>query len=190
MRWTLAGALVALVPTAGCNQHRTNVAQLGSTDGVQAPNGDAGPDGGTGGALPGEQPDEQDERYARALAQWAGTGVDSYTMLVDRSCFCVYEPADHVRVSVANGVVQAATGRAEASIDAEYTIPIPKSDYRAWYTVNGLFDVVEEAGQEASQVSVSYDAEYGFPDKIDLDFILQVADDELHYSVREFSLAM
>jgi hypothetical protein len=198
MRWTRHFALVALSGIASCSQAPQDIADhIGSSDGVAASSGSGGHTGenqqggasgnGKGGADAWAR--DAAEEQAQFLAKWEQAGIGDYSMRVDRSCFCPYDPQDHVHVEIAGGQVVLAMGAAELSDDPEYAVPISEGDYSSWYTVPGLFALIESTRQDADRVTVSYDPEYGFPDHINVDYYLGAVDDELFLAVRDFTPA-
>jgi hypothetical protein len=55
-------------------------------------------------------------------------------------------------------------------------------------TVDGMFDLIRDAlNRRVVGISVNYDADYGFPREIIIDYTAQRADDDIYLSVSEFS---
>jgi hypothetical protein len=55
-------------------------------------------------------------------------------------------------------------------------------------TVEGMFDLIRDAlNRRAVGISVNYDADYGFPREIMIDYTAQRADDDIYISVSDFS---
>ncbi len=116
---------------------------------------------------------------------WAERGGSDYRVTVQRQCFC--PDTDPVEVTVTGGeVVQAirsplpgGTGSAE---------PLDAADYEDWFTVDGLFAVVEAALEQADDVAVRYDPTLGHPTSIEIDWIGAAIDDEVSYRVTDLAL--
>jgi hypothetical protein len=54
-------------------------------------------------------------------------------------------------------------------------------------TIDRIFAELASASvQEAERLEVAYDPTYGFPTEVTIDFVEQVADDELYLSVTGF----
>lgn len=121
------------------------------------------------------EPESWDDRLLdleQARVLWAETGPDSYRYHYFRGCFCA-APVGHFVVTVTDGTVTAAVTDPGGESVPEATLP-------ELYTVEDLFDVVENAiGREVDGFQVEYDPEYGFPTLIDLDPYENAIDDEL-----------
>ena len=53
-------------------------------------------------------------------------------------------------------------------------------------TIERLFDLAAQNLSEADQVEVTYDAQFGYPSAIRVDFIKMAVDDEISYYVNSF----
>ncbi|MGH7507018.1 MAG: DUF6174 domain-containing protein [Longimicrobiales bacterium] len=122
---------------------------------------------------PGEAGDLEDARE-----RWAAAAIDNYTFVLQRSCFCAggNEP---VRIVVRDGV------------PASYTVvetgdPLPQEWREAYPTVEELFDIIEDAIEDADEIVVSYDSARGYPVRVDIDYIGRAIDDEMGYIISEF----
>lgn len=113
-----------------------------------------------------------------ARARWESAGINSYEMTVRRLCFCVL--TDPVRIVVEDGVVISrtvmTTGQPLATREAEYYPDVP-----------GLFAIVEEAIREADDFDSAFDATYGFPTLISVDWAADYVDDEIVYRTEGFT---
>lgn len=125
------------------------------------------------------------EQYDNARAQWEATGIDSYRYTFGFSCFCAPTneetagPGEYV-VTVRNGVIESAVQKSNgATLNAR--------QLESMQTVDGLFDVLDEAlvDDQADSVEVGYDETLGYPVDIAIDYYLGAADDEIWYSGRE-----
>ena len=112
-----------------------------------------------------------------ARAQWQGTGINSYSMTIQRSSFhqlAAWPNSRPLKLVVRDGH---ATGN------------LPRVD-AAWLqsvTVNGLFDFIEtEAAKHPDCLNVSFDPTFGYPTSIRIDPEFGGTDDELEYSISEF----
>lgn len=113
-----------------------------------------------------------------ARARWESAAVDSYEMTVQRLCFCGL--TDPVRIGVEDGVVISrtvvTTGQPLATREAEYYPDVP-----------GLFAIVEAAIKDADDFDVAFDATYGFPALISIDWAADYVDDEIVYRIEGFT---
>jgi hypothetical protein len=116
-----------------------------------------------------------------AKARWERANIDSYEMTVRVACECLLN--DPVRVTVSEGIVvsrvNAVTGETVAA-NLESSIP----------DVVELFEILERATAEADDVHVEYDATYGFPTVLSIDWQENAVDDEVVYRVLDFAVGL
>ena len=114
-----------------------------------------------------------------ARAVWVAEGPSDYKMTLFRGCECLPEMTGPVELVVRDGFVESRectnTG---GPVGADYADLFPH--------VDGLFDLIEEAvRQGASKLRVSYHPSLGYPLRISIDYLAQVADDEVTYVLSE-----
>lgn len=99
-----------------------------------------------------------------ARERWTSAAISDYIYSLTVSCFC--SETGTFEVEVRNGVVVGVTPSASVG-----------------KTVDELFGVVAQAyAQNADTVTVSYDAELGYPTSITIDYVSDgVSDDEIFY---------
>jgi len=123
-------------------------------------------------------PTSPERQLQAARLKWERTRPAAYTFTIARYCFCA-PGGGPVIVSVRDGVVEsrtyAANGAAVAPAYAEY-----------FPTIDGLFEVIEDARQRADAIDVTYDPAFGFPAVISIDYIRTSADDEITYRATSF----
>lgn len=111
-------------------------------------------------------------------AKWLSNGIDSYQMRYQRFCFC-RDPSE-VDVLVRNG--QLVSVRDVATGDVLTPLPGPTG----YNTIDQVFDIVANAiERRADGFSVAYDADLGFPSAIELDYVREIADDEVTIRVTD-----
>ncbi|MBW3571707.1 MAG: hypothetical protein KY467_11415 [Gemmatimonadetes bacterium] len=117
----------------------------------------------------GDDDSLQRQKLQEARTRWQGKNVASYSYVLELQCFCA--PASQLRpvlVTVQNGAV--------ASLqywdpDPAKRTPAPDSIFGAYDTVEELFDLIEDAiDRDADVLQVGYDAEYGFPYVVNVDY--------------------
>lgn len=131
---------------------------------------------------------EPKSEVEQARDKWQAANISHYRFSLFISCFCVFTENMPLIIEVKDGEVismEYATGN---DIDPQLL-----DLFNRYTTIDKLFDglesgfVVEGTDQgPADKVTVEYDATYGFPTKIDIDFIEQAADDELYLSISDF----
>ena len=125
-----------------------------------------------------------DEATALALsrARWFNYGFTDYQFTIARVCQCLPEMAGPVLVEVRGGLVVEQRYASGISVDPQY------SDL--FTAVPGLFDLIDEAlRREAAGLAVRYNATFGYPESIQIDWVAGAVDDEVSYRITDFSLA-
>jgi uncharacterized protein DUF6174 len=121
---------------------------------------------------------------SRNQQKWNGANVTHYRFELNIGCFCVFRSRMPLTVEVSKGEVVSITGSDGTVIgktDANYEY------YSKYATIDRLFTELEaDLGGEADEVTVTYDATYGFPSTINIDFIKDAVDDELYLSASGF----
>jgi hypothetical protein len=96
-----------------------------------------------------------------ARATWAAQELRSYRFDFERQCFCVREAVEPVTVEVREGAVHEVRARATGEV-------MPGGDAVPWYTIEQLFDQIEEAQAAGTQpVRVEYHRR-GHPTEIEI----------------------
>jgi Family of unknown function (DUF6174) len=111
------------------------------------------------------------ERLEQNLALWRSQGLTSYRFQYQHRCFCPPAVTDPVSIVVRGGeivsVTYVATGQA-----------VPPERFEQYLTVDALFVLARQALDEAASVTIGYDASYGYPARVDVDWRREIADDE------------
>jgi hypothetical protein len=104
--------------------------------------------------------------------KWRAGGLTSYTMTMTKLCFC--GDVGPFNVTVINDSVVAATRVTDGR----------PADPRGLPTINKLFDFIETAiADHAVRIDVQYDATRGFPREVVYDRSLNIADEEVTYTL-------
>lgn len=112
-----------------------------------------------------------------AQARWQRANIDSYELTVRVFCECLL--IDPVRVTVSGGVIV-------SRVNVVTGQPVPENVAESFPDVPGLFAIVDKASAEAHDLEVEYDASYGFPTVISIDWNETHVDDEVVYRVENF----
>jgi hypothetical protein len=114
----------------------------------------------------------------KARARWERESLGPYVYAVERLCYCPVESMGPVRVVVA--------GSSVTRTYVDTGDPVPPSMEHLFPTVEGLFDILREAyAEEAEEVRVTYDEDFGFPADFWIDYEEMMADEELGMRVTE-----
>ena len=127
-------------------------------------------------ALPGN-PSAQNRQ------KWESQHITHYRINLSIGCFCVFSARMPVSVEIDNGKVL-------SIIDNQGKPADDLQDAVAPYAgIDKLFDEIDAAHKAgAAQVDVTYNAQYGYPETINIDQSQQVADDELSLSITHFEV--
>lgn len=131
---------------------------------------------------------EPKSEVEQARDKWQAANISHYRFELFISCFCVFNEDMPLLIEVKDGAIVSMEFKSGKEIDPQLLELFQRYD-----TIDKLFDGIESGfdfeGDDqgpADKVTVEYDATYGFPTKIDIDFIEQAIDDELYLSVSGF----
>jgi Family of unknown function (DUF6174) len=126
---------------------------------------------------------DESGRLSEARAAWDRLAVATYEIDFTRgSCECLPEATTPVRVRVESDVVVSAVRRDDGTA-------IPPEDLTLYYTVEDVFDRIEDAiDQHAFVLAVEYDPTFGFPTSVFIDSDRDTADDEVGYEMGDLDI--
>jgi hypothetical protein len=113
--------------------------------------------------------------------KWDSSGVTHYRFELSISCFCPFMDIVPVVVEVKDGAIVSMIGANGQPLSGDFRTTFEKAA-----TVEGLFAIAEDSLSNADQVEITYDALYGFPASILVDWIKMAADDEISYYIGAF----
>jgi hypothetical protein len=117
-----------------------------------------------------------DAELDAARARWQGAALSMYEYGYHKYCECHRESPPETVVSVRNGTVVAVRHRPAGS-DVE--VPAADKNLGYYWTVEGLFGLIESALERGVQVRTVYDASLGYPREIYIDYDADFIGDEL-----------
>ncbi|MBL3555497.1 MULTISPECIES: DUF6174 domain-containing protein [Marinobacter] len=121
------------------------------------------------------------ETLPQAQALWNAKAPSAYQVTVTQTCFCPPELRQPLRVSVVDGDVVEVKGLEQ---------PLKQRDQLDNYrlTIAGVFRFIEtSAARKPHKLEVEYDPSFGFPRRIKYDGHEMIADDEIQYTLTDFS---
>jgi hypothetical protein len=130
------------------------------------------------------------QRLAAAEALWLQARPDTYSMGLERICFCAPEGRGPVRVSAERypGVPAMPHETALRHVYVSDGRAVPADMQWFFPTVQGLFSTLRMAiAAEAESIEVDFDAERGFPRRIFIDYDSRMADEEVGFVVHSIS---
>ncbi len=112
---------------------------------------------------------------------WQDSGITHYRFSLNIGCFCAFRNQMPITVEVQNGDVVSITAPDGTIVtDADPSF----ETFTKYATIDRIFSELEAGlAGDAEEVTVTYDATYGFPDNIYFDYIKAAADDELSLTV-------
>lgn len=120
---------------------------------------------------------------AKNREKWTSAGVSHYRFELTISCFCPFAEIMPIRVEVQDGKIVSLRDVNGKAIEGEFRQYIEEAA-----TVEGLFALAEDTLSNADQAEVTYDAQYGFPASIVVDWVKMAVDDEITYHARAFKI--
>ena len=115
--------------------------------------------------------------------KWNASGINHYRFELTIFCFCPFSEVNPVTVEVLDGRIVSLTGADGQPLPENF-----RSDFDQAGTVNLLFAIAENSLANADQAEVTYDAAYGFPSSIRVDWIELAMDDEVSYYIENFEV--
>ena len=137
---------------------------------------------------------EPDPMLARAQVEldsqrtmWDQTRSSDYTYEYNVLCECSDNFGQTVKVTVTAGaiesIVYAESGDSGKSGDPPVVAGSPR-----YHTIDSLFNVIQDAiTDEADQLTVSYDSEFGYPTNVEIDYHVNATDDEYTFTANAYS---
>lgn len=111
---------------------------------------------------------------ARAL--WTARGATNYDLRLSWLCFCPVDVVAERTLEVRNDTITSGAIPGETGILSQQRIP-------------DLFDLIEDAiDQRAASINVNYHPTLGYPLDANIDYSLNIADEELGFTVHELTL--
>jgi len=118
---------------------------------------------------------------ARNQDKWRAAAIDHYRFDLSVLCFCPFSAQMPLSVEVMDGKV--------VSMTYNDGTPVPESEranFSAYATIDALFAYTEDAVRQADEIQIAYDPAYGFPSRVQIDFVKNAVDDELALGAENF----
>ena len=114
--------------------------------------------------------------------KWQNANISHYRYQLFISCFCAFNEDMPLIIEVQDGKVISMEFQSGKEID-----PSLQELFAKYQTVDLLFAELEaELNGAADEVTVKYDATYGFPTEAKIDAIQEAVDDELYLTISNF----
>jgi hypothetical protein len=123
--------------------------------------------------------DTSRQEFNAARQKWQVAEIHDYSFTFFQSCFCLNRQA--VRVVVKDDKVHSANNvRGDTAVTAEQVgKPL---------TMTEIFQQIEEGyAKPADRIRLSLNPQYGYPEEVYIDYVEMMADEELRYSISDFT---
>ena len=109
-------------------------------------------------------------------ARWKAAALASYEYGYRKYCECHPESPPETVVTVRNGAV---VGVRHRPVDSVQEVPAEARNFRYYWTIDDLFDLLRAAFERDAAVRASYDASLGYPTELHIDYDLSFIGDEV-----------
>ena len=123
--------------------------------------------------------------FDQNVTKWNDANISHYRMQVGVSCFCPFGDINPITVEVKDGQIVSMVGANGAEVLDTDPVYASLSQYG---NVDSLFTWLGQALADADKIEVSYDATYGFPNNVAVDYIAEATDDEIWIEVSNFEV--
>lgn len=114
--------------------------------------------------------------------KWQDANISHYRYHLSITCFCVFSQDMPLIVEVQDGKVVSMEFQNGNPID-----PGSRELFEKYATIDRLFTELEaDLNGAADEVTAKYDATYGFPTEVTIDFVKDATDDELYLNLSNF----
>lgn len=125
-------------------------------------------------AAAADQSEADELEQHRAL--WQASGLAAYEYGYNKFCECHRETPPETLVTVREGEV---VGVRHRPFGFDHDVLAEERNLQWYWTVEGLFDLVDAALQREAEVRIDYDAMLGFPTHVYIDYDTNLIGDEL-----------
>ena len=114
--------------------------------------------------------------------KWQDANISHYRYNLSISCFCVFTQDMPLIIEVQDGKVVSMEYASGNEIDAG-----SREYFQRFETIDKVFEQLQkDISGEADEVVVTYNATYGFPDEVKIDYVLEATDDEIWLTISDF----
>jgi hypothetical protein len=114
--------------------------------------------------------------------KWQDANISHYRYHLSITCFCIFSQDMPLIVEVQDGKIVSMEFQNGNPID-----PGSRELFEKYATIDRLFTELEaDMNGAADEVTAKYDATYGFPTEVTIDFVKDATDDELYLNLSNF----
>ena len=115
-----------------------------------------------------------------ARARWEAAGIDSYRYTYQKYCECQPKAPPQTFVTVSDGRV---TDVFHVHADSDRQVPARSGSLEYYWTIEGLFDLLEAATSRDAVVRMQFDETLGYPLSVYIDYYPDIFGDEVDVRV-------
>lgn len=124
--------------------------------------------------------EEPTQRFAEHREKWLNIGIDSYEFVIEKKCFCGPPGNIPIKMIVRDSLnVAAYDNRSTFDSTADKIEGIPDS-------VPALFELLANTASGDAKLSASFDADFGFPNRIAIEPASAADNGEVIWAVSQF----
>jgi hypothetical protein len=115
--------------------------------------------------------------------KWESLHISHYRFILSISCFCGFNNRMPLTIEVKDGQLVSMLDRQGQPVTEFLDI------FGKYSTIEKLFNVLDSAlNGGADKVTVDYDAQYGYPQAIVIDYVENAMDDEMGFTINKFEI--
>lgn len=118
-----------------------------------------------------EQTNEPEPIYGTNYELWRSYNIHNYSIEQTRLCFCGYA-GEGMKITVHSDTLSSVIKLSDSTI-------LPTENAKFYLTIDSLFGLIQQGAYDS--IDVSYNAKYGYPEKVDVDPQLQEVDGGVLY---------
>lgn len=115
--------------------------------------------------------------------KWEAQHINHYRFHLLISCFCAFRDKMPLTIEIKDGQVVSMLDNQGQSLAAF------ADAFETYNSIGKLFGILDSAlNGGADKVTVEYNADYGYPQSISIDYVEQAMDDEMGFTINEFEI--
>lgn len=127
------------------------------------------------------QPDD----VSRARARWDAADTAAYEYGYHKYCECHGDTPPETLVTVMSGTV---TNVRHRPANSDRVVPAAERNFQYYWTIDGLFDLIESAAARDATVRARFDPVLGYPTSVFIDYVQNTIGDEVDVRITQLSL--
>ena len=135
-------------------------------------------------AIPASLNNPTQTTLATNRQKWESQHINHYRFQLLIGCFCAFRNEMPLTIEIRNDQVVSILNNQQEPV-ADDLLPM----FETYNSIEKLFDVLDSVlNGGADQVTVEYNAEYGYPQSISIDYIQEAIDDEMGFTISDFEI--